>query len=194
MTSSVLTLIRYRFLCTALELIPNYGTSRGKKIKNDDKCLSASDSTRMTMPETCGGFLHSCFCIIAARVERGADSTCTSKISSTHLTHIHTYPSTGGWCESDRRKLQERSEWANGRGSLHDITPDTFDSSFNVTTQPLTPTTDVTGKPGRVCRTRTRVSVGMCAFLYFGFNVHVPSSLEISNTLVLGKSNRLSCI
>lgn len=100
----------------------------------------------------------------AVRDKRGTNSKCTSKISFTHLAHIHTYPSTGGWCESDRRKLQERSAWANGRGSLHDITPDTFDRSFNVTTQPLTPTTDVTRKPGRVCRTWTRMSMCMCAF------------------------------
>lgn len=31
-----------------------------------------------------------------ARVGRGSNSKCTSKISYTHHTHIHTYPSRGG--------------------------------------------------------------------------------------------------
>lgn len=117
------------------------------------------------------------------------------QISVTHITHILTQIRVqGGWCESDRRKLQERSAWANDRGSLHDITPDTFDRSFNVTTQPLTPTTDVTGKPGHACCTWTHVSVCMCAFcIYIYFNIQVPNSWKISNILVQGKSNWPSC-
>lgn len=95
--------------------------------------------------------------------ERRTESKCTSEMSSTRLTHIHTHILVQGRREADRRKLQERSAWANGRGSLHHITPDTFDRSFNVTTQPLTPTSDVTGKPGCVCCTWTRTSVCTCA-------------------------------
>lgn len=167
MTSSVLTLIPYRFLCTALELIPNYDTSRRRKIKNDDKCLSAPYSTRVTMLWADMLNFYDCistFCLFQWEFKEERIQN-AHQISVTHITHILTQIRVqGGWCESDRRKLQERSAWANDRGSLHDITPDTFDRSFNVTMQPLTPTTDVTGKPGHACCTWTHVSVCMCAF------------------------------
>lgn len=163
MTSSILTLIHYRFLCTALELIPNYGTSRGKKITEWQRSVCSIQHTHIWLR-----FKHVQFWLLHFYMVPGWKKNKIQNAhqkSATHITHIFTHILVqGGWCESDRRKLQERSAWANGRGSLHDITPDTFDRSFNVTTQPLTPSTDVTGKPGRVCCTWTCVSVCMCAF------------------------------
>lgn len=80
---------------------------KGREIKKDDKCLSASYSTRVTTLQ-----LHFYILPVGVRVVGGANSTCTSKISSTHLTHTHTnlvqgvgVSLTEGSCRKGQREL-----------------------------------------------------------------------------------------